>query len=77
MDAVFGVANTANSHLNVINSIVYDSLSGTVLNTGAGSSLFKCIIAHESGSFSGNNVLVIDPQFRNLKVGDFHLNAQT
>jgi len=76
VDAVFGVSTTPNSHLNVVNSIIYDSLSGPVLHPGAGSSFFKCIVAHESDSFTGNDILVADPQFRDIKIGDFHINAQ-
>lgn len=77
VNAVFGVASTPNSHLNVTNSIIYDDQSGTVLNSGPGSTFFKCIIAHESVSFTGSEIFVTDPQFRDIGTGDFHLNAQT
>ena len=77
VNAVFGVASTPNSHLNVTNSIIYDGQSGDVLNSGPGSTFFKCIIAHESASFSGSEIFVTDPQFRDIEISDFHLNAQT
>ncbi|MFK8012241.1 MAG: hypothetical protein AB8B80_09390 [Marinicellaceae bacterium] len=76
VDAVFGVATTPNSHLNVVNSIIYDALSGPVLNNGAGSTFFKCIVAHESDSITGSEIIVADPMFRDIEIGDFHINAQ-
>jgi hypothetical protein len=77
VDAVFGVSTNASSFLSVVNSIVYDSLSGPVLNPSAGTSFFKCVIAHESTSFTGSEITVANPQFRNIEIGDFHINAQT
>jgi hypothetical protein len=34
-------------------------------------------LAHEANSFSGNQIVVDNPEFRNLEISDYHLNAQT
>ncbi len=69
-----GVGVIADSSLTLFNSIVHDPNSGNLFGPVSGPLTISCLMAHEDGSFSGNQVVVDDPQFFDRLGGDFHLN---
>ncbi len=72
--SVFDVGVALNSSMNLFNSIVHDPGSGDLFGAVTGSLSINCLLAHEDNSFSGNQVVVDDPQFFDRAGGDFHLN---
>jgi len=72
--SVFGVGAIADSSLTLFNSIVHDPSSGNLFGPDNGLLDINCLLAHEDNSYSGNQVVVDDPQFFDRPGGDFHLN---
>jgi predicted outer membrane repeat protein len=65
------------SSLDLQSSIVHDEDSGNVINSGSGTIISNCVMAHEISSFSGTNTVLDDPEFIDRANGNYHLNPST
>ncbi|WP_395377393.1 hypothetical protein [Marinicella sp. W31] len=74
--AVINIEPALSSSLDLQSSIVHDPTSGPVLSPVSSNVTVRCLLAHESGSFSGNLITVGDPEFIDRFTGDFRLHAQ-
>lgn len=63
--------------LNLQSSIIFDTNSGNVLNSGGADITINCLMAHEDSSFTGTAVVVDNPLFLNVADGDFSLTPTT
>ena len=74
--AVINVDPAFDSSLNLQSSIIHDPTSGPVLSPVSTNTTIRCLLAHENGSFAGDEITVDDPVFIDRAVGDFRLDAQ-
>ncbi|VAW44759.1 hypothetical protein MNBD_GAMMA02-191, partial [hydrothermal vent metagenome] len=73
-NSVFDVGVALDSSMVLLNSIIHDPNSGNVFGPVSGPLTISCLMAHEDSSFSGNQVVVDDPEFIDRLGGDYHLN---
>ena len=75
--SVFNIDVALNSSMALTNSIVHDSGSGNLFGGVSGTLDISCLLAHEDSSFSGQQVVIDDPQFINRLAGDYHLDPNS
>ncbi len=73
VNSVFNIDPALNSALTLSSSIVHDVSSQQLFGPVSGSLNVNCVVVHEATSFSGNDVLVADPEFIDPGLGNFHL----
>ncbi len=76
-NTVFNIDPALGSSMSLLSSIVWDVGSGNLFSGASGSLVIDCLVAHESGSFSGTNVVVANPSFVDVSSGDFHLSSNS
>ena len=74
--AVFAIRGQ--SELQVQGNIIDDASTGDVIEiSGENETTFRCLVVHESKSFSGNNILTGDPDFVNRAQRDYHIKPSS
>ncbi len=73
-NSIFDVGVALDSSMVLLNSIVHDPSSGNLFGPVSGPLTISCLMAHEGSSFSGNQVVIDDPEFIDRMGGNFHLN---
>lgn len=73
MNSVFDVDPALGGTLSLLSSIVADSSTGNLFAVASSALTVDCLVAHESTSYSGTNVVVASPVFFNPSIGDYHL----
>jgi predicted outer membrane repeat protein len=61
------------SSLSLYSSIVHEANALPLFPLATGILDIDCLVSHESNTFSGQNILVSDPEFVDRSSGDFHL----
>ena len=68
---IFDIGDSSGD-INVLSSIVHESVE--ILSTTTATTVFDCVIAHETTSISGFLVIADDPEFVDRANGDYHLD---